>query len=281
MKSIFLIIKGFFMGLANLIPGVSGGTIAITLGIYDKLISCISHFFTNIKENIKFIIPIVIGIALSVLTLSKVISFCLDKYLFPTIMFFIGSIIGGIPMLYKKISKHKTNIIDLLILIISIVFVISVTFIVGDNIVSLQSLSLFGYIKLLLVGVITSATMVIPGISGSAVLMTLGYYEPIINILKDITNFSNLGYNLSILIPFGIGVLIGIILIAKLIEYLFKKYEVKTYYAIIGFVISSVISIIMQNFIMNGLVKLNLIETVIGIVLFVVGYLIAYRLGDK
>ena len=281
MKSIFLIIKGFFMGLANLIPGVSGGTIAITLGIYDKLISCISHFFTNIKENIKFIIPIVIGIALSVLTLSKVISFCLDKYLFPTIMFFIGSIIGGIPMLYKKISKHKTNIIDLLILIISIVFVISVTFIVGDNTVSLQSLSLFGYIKLLLVGVITSATMVIPGISGSAVLMTLGYYEPIINILKDITNFSNLGYNLSILIPFGIGVLIGIILIAKLIEYLFKKYEVKTYYAIIGFVISSVISIIMQNFIMNGLVKLNLIETIIGVILFVVGYLIAYKLGDK
>ncbi len=281
MKSIFLIIKGFFMGLANLIPGVSGGTIAITLGIYDKLISCISHFFTNIKENIKFIIPIVIGIALSVLTLSKVISFCLDKYLFPTIMFFIGSIIGGIPMLYKKISKHKTNIIDLLILILSIVFIISVTFIVGDNIVSLQSLSLFGYIKLLLVGVIASATMVIPGISGSAVLMTLGYYEPIINVLKDLTNFSNLGYNLSILIPFGIGVLMGIILIAKLIEYLFKKYEVKTYYAIIGFVISSVISIIMQNFIMNGLVKLNLIETIIGVILFIVGYLIAYKLGDK
>ena len=281
MKSIFLIIKGFFMGLANLIPGVSGGTIAITLGIYDKLISCISHFFTNIKENIKFIIPIVIGIALSVLTLSKVISFCLDKYLFPTIMFFIGSIIGGIPMLYKKISKHKTNIIDLLILILSIVFIISVTFIVGDNIVSFQSLSLFGYIKLLLVGVIASATMVIPGISGSAVLMTLGYYEPIINILKDLTNFINLGYNLSILIPFGIGVLMGIILIAKLIEYLFKKYEVKTYYAIIGFVISSVISIIMQNFIMNGLVKLNLIETIIGVILFIVGYLIAYKLGDK
>lgn len=281
MKSIFLIIKGFFMGLANLIPGVSGGTIAITLGIYDKLISCISHFFTNIKENIKFIIPIVIGIVLSILTLSKVISFCLDKYLFPTIMFFIGSIIGGIPMLYKKISKHKTNIIDLLILIISIVFVISVTFIVGDSTVSLLSLSLFGYIKLLLVGVITSATMVIPGISGSAVLMTLGYYEPLINILKDLTNFGNLGYNLSILIPFGIGVLIGIILIAKLIEYLFKKHEVKTYYAIIGFVISSVISIIMQNFIMNGLVKLNLIETIIGIILFIIGYFIAYRLGDK
>ncbi len=281
MKSIFLIIKGFFMGLANLIPGVSGGTIAITLGIYDKLISCISHFFTNIKENIKFIIPIVIGIVLSILTLSKVISFCLDKYLFPTIMFFIGSIIGGIPMLYKKISKHKTNIIDLLILIISIVFVISVTFIVGDSTVSLLSLSLFGYIKLLLVGVITSATMVIPGISGSAVLMTLGYYEPLINILKDLTNFGNLGYNLSILIPFGIGVLIGIILIAKLIEYLFKKHEVKTYYAIIGFVISSVISIIMQNFIMNGLVKLNLIETIIGVILFIIGYFIAYRLGDK
>ena len=280
MKSLVLVIKGFFMGLANLIPGVSGGTIAITLGIYDKLISCVSHFISNIKENIKFILPIIIGIALSILSLSKVISFCLDNYLFPTIMFFLGAIIGGIPMLYKKISMHKTTILDLLILILSIVFVLSITFIVGDNEVSL-SLTLFGYIKLLVVGVLTSATMVIPGISGSAVLMTLGYYEPLINILKDLTNFSNLGYNLIILIPFGIGVLIGIILIAKLIEYLFKKHEVKTYYAIIGFVISSVISIILQNFIMGGIIKLTYISFIVGTLLFALGYIIAYKLGDK
>lgn len=281
MKNLILVIKGFFMGLANLIPGVSGGTIAITLGIYDTLINAISHFLTNLKENLKFLIPIFVGIALSILTLSKVISFCLDKYLFATIMFFIGAIVGGIPMLYKKVCKNKIKFIDILIFVLSFAFVISMTFLTGGKDISLLNLSILGYIKLLFVGIITSATMVIPGISGSAVLMTLGYYEPIINIVKDITNFSNLGFNLSILIPFGIGVLIGIVLIAKLIEYLFKKYETKTYYGILGFVIASIVSIILQNFIMPGLISVSILSAIIGMILFGLGFIIAYKLGDR
>lgn len=281
MKNLILVIKGFFMGLANLIPGVSGGTIAITLGIYDTLINAISHFLTNLKENLKFLIPIFIGIALSILTLSKVISFCLDKYLFATIMFFIGAIVGGIPMLYKKVCKNKIKFIDILVFVLSFAFVISMTFLTGGTEILLTNLNALGYVKLLFVGIITSATMVIPGISGSAVLMTLGYYEPIINIVKDITNFSNLGFNLSILIPFGIGVLIGIVLIAKLIEYLFKKYEIKTYYGILGFVIASIVSIILQNFIMPGLISVSILSAIIGMILFGLGFVIVYKLGDR
>lgn len=281
MKNIILIIKGFFMGLANLIPGVSGGTIAITLGIYDKLINVISHIFTNFKENMKFILPIGIGIVLSVLTLSKAISYSLEHYLFITIMFFIGAIMGGIPMLYKKIKGKEKNIISYVIFTLTFMIIIGLTFLNGDNEVSLESMNLIGYIKIFFIGLIASATMVVPGVSGSAVLMTLGYYEPIINIVKDLTNFSNFGYNLSILIPFGIGVILGILLIAKVIEYLLSRYEVKTYYGILGFVISSIISIVIQNFIMNGIISINLIEIIIGIILFILGFIIAYKLGDK
>ena len=99
---ILLTIKGFFIGLANIIPGVSGGTIAITLGVYEKLIGCISHIFKNLKENIKFLLPIIIGAGISILLLSKVISYSLENYVLPTILFFIGAILGGIPMLAKK-----------------------------------------------------------------------------------------------------------------------------------------------------------------------------------
>lgn len=279
MKSIILIIKGFFMGLANLIPGVSGGTIAIILGIYDKLINVISYLFKNFKENLKFIIPIVIGIGISILTMSKVISFALDKYLFATILFFIGAIAGGIPMLYNKVKGKKKDVICYIIFILTFALVIGLTFLTGDNEITLTN-DIIGMIKLLCVGIIAAGTMIIPGISGSAVLMTLGYYEPILNVVKDITNFSNLGYNLSICIPFGIGVVIGIFLIAKLIEYLLNKYETKTYYGVLGFVFSSMISILIQNVFMNNIVIL-IPEIVVGIILFIVGFFIAYKLGDK
>ena len=277
MKSLILIIKGFFMGLANLIPGVSGGTMAITLGIYDKLINVISHLFKNFKDNMKFIIPIVIGILLSIITLSKVISYALTYFLFPTILFFVGAIIGGVPMLYRKV-KGNSSISSYFIFTITFIIIVALTFLTGDNLVDLSSVNIISYIKLFGVGVISSATMVIPGISGSAMLMTLGYYEPIINVIKDLTNFANILYNLKILIPFGLGVVIGILLIAKLIEYLLNKYEVKTYYAILGFVFGSALSIILQNLI--G-INLNILEVIIGIILFIIGFLVAYKLGDK
>ena len=101
---ILLIIKGMIIGLANIIPGVSGGTLMITLGLYEEIIETISHFFKNFKKNLKFIIPLGIGMVLAILLLSKVISICLENYPFPTTIFFIGLIIGGIPLIWKKIE---------------------------------------------------------------------------------------------------------------------------------------------------------------------------------
>lgn len=281
MKSLILLIKGFILGATNLIPGVSGGTMAITLGIYNQLIKIISHITKNIKKNLAFLIPIGIGMVLAILTLSKAISYSLEHFLFATILFFIGAILGGTPMLLNKVKGKKVRLSYILIFILTFSFVIALTLIAGDNEVSLEALNIFGYIKIFLVGVVAAATMVIPGISGSAMMMTLGYYGPILGVVKDLTNFSNLGHNLSIIIPFGLGVVIGILLIAKLIEYLLKKYETKTYYAILGFVFSSVISIIIQNFFMGEDVTVPIIEFIIGVILFIAGFIIAYKLGDK
>lgn len=276
MKNIILMIKGFFIGVANIIPGVSGGTLAITLGIYEKLISTISHIFKNLKENIKFLLPIGIGAILSILLLSKAIKFTLTNYTLITVLFFVGAILGGIPMLYKKV-KNDIKISNIVIFTIMFALIIALTFLGSGKDVNLTSLQLFDYIKLFIVGVIASATMVIPGISGSAMLMTMGYYYPIINTISNLTNFGELSSNLLILVPFGIGIVVGIILIAKVIEYLLKKFEIKTYFAIIGFVLSSVIVI----FIKSGIASFNIYDIIFGIVLFLIGFLIAYKLGDK
>ncbi len=275
-NNIILTIKGFFIGVANIIPGVSGGTLAITLGIYEKLISTISHFFKNIKENIKFILPIGIGAVLSVLLLSKVISFCLDKYTLATILFFIGLILGGIPLLNKKIKGKYKSFSNILIFILTFSFVVALSILKGENTVSFASLDIIGYISLFLVGVVAAATMIIPGVSGSFVLMLLGYYKPIIDTISSLTKFDNVIDNILILAPFGIGVLFGIIAISKLLEFLFKKYEVKTYFGVMGFVLASVITIFTGA---EGLI-FTVPQLLIGILLFIGGFVVAYKLGE-
>ena len=276
MKELIILgVKGFIMGIANVIPGVSGGTLAIILGIYEKLISAISHFFKNIKENLKFIIPIGIGMVLSILLLSKVISFCLDKYTLATILFFIGLILGGIPLLSKKV-KGKVNISNAIIFLLTFSLVIGVALLNVEGNVSFDNMTFGSYLLLFGVGVVAAGTMIIPGISGSLVLLTLGYYNPIVDTIKNLTDFSNLFNNMLILVPFGIGVLVGIIVIAKILEFLFKKFEIKTYFGVMGFVCASLVAIFIST---EGLV-FSVPQLLMGIILLLIGFLIAYKLGE-
>lgn len=275
---ILLILKGMIIGVANIIPGVSGGTLMIILGLYEDVINTISHFFKNFKKNLKFIIPLGIGMILSILLLSKVLSFCLEKYPFPTTFFFVGLILGGIPLLWKKTSAAKKRLSNWLVFMITFTIVLVFAFLKsGDFVVDLNTLTPIGYITLFIIGMVSAATMVIPGISGSFVLMLLGFYEPIVNTIKDLTNFSLLGHNLLILIPFGLGIIFGIVLVAKLLEYLFNKYPIKTYYGVLGFVIASLVAIIKPMFNVTP----TILEVIISIILIIGGGIIAYKLGDK
>ncbi len=274
-NNVLLVIKGFFVGIANIIPGVSGGTLAITLGIYEELIEAISHFFGKIKSNIKFLIPIGIGAFTAIVISSRIIEISLEKYTLPTILFFTGLILGGMPMLFGKIKKNIKPSYALIFLA-TFALVIGVMFLKTGNDVVLVDLNAWGYFKLFLVGVIAAATMIIPGISGSFMLMVMGYYEPIINVINEFTSFNNLWNNFWILMPFGIGVLLGIIVIAKIIEFLFQKFEVPTYFGIIGFVLASLIGI----FTSAGNLVFTPTFIIVGIILMVLGFVIAYKLGD-
>lgn len=277
-ENLILVLKGMIIGLANVIPGVSGGTLMITLGIYEKIINTISHFFKNLKENIKFLLPLGIGLILAILLFSKVIGLALDKFPFPTTLFFLGLILGGLPLLWRKVNTKKKKIDNWLIFGITFILVTTFAFLKSsDAIVSLSNLSIGGYILLFLVGVVASSTMIIPGISGSFVLMFLGYYEPIIDTIRDLTNFSTISNNLLILGVFGLGVVIGIIAVAKLIEFLLKKFETKTYFAVLGFVLASIIAIIKPLFGYN----IHFLEAIIGFILFMIGFIGAYKMGEK
>ena len=274
-NNVLLVIKGFFVGIANIIPGVSGGTLAITLGIYEELIEAISHFFRKLKSNIKFLIPIGIGAFTAIVIGSRIIEISLEKYTLPTLLFFTGLILGGMPMLFGKIKKNIKPSYALIFLA-TFALVIGIMFLKTGNDVVLVDLNAWGYFKLFLVGMIAAATMIIPGISGSFMLMVMGYYEPIINAINEFTSFNNLWNNFWILMPFGIGVLLGIIVIAKIIEFLFQKFEVPTYFGIIGFVLASLIGI----FTSAGNLVFTPTFIIVGIILMVLGFVIAYKLGD-
>lgn len=286
MESLILVVKGFFIGVANVIPGVSGGTIALILGIYEKLISTIGNIYKNLKENILFLLPIVIGMGLSIVTTSKVVSYSYNNFPLPTLMFFVGLVCGGIPMLVKNVKGKKENkqlssYIILILTFLSVIFMASYKFIFSINSeVSFASMNIGSFLILFVIGIIASATMVIPGISGSLVLMILGYYYPIIETINNLFKGDFL-HNALILGVFGIGVVVGIVLISKLLELLFKNYKTKTYFGVLGFVFASVIAIPLSAcFELNSII-FNIEHIIISLVMLVIGTTISYKLGDK
>ena len=284
--NLVLVVKGFIMGIANIIPGVSGGTLALILGIYEDFIGAISHFFSNFKKNICFLAPIAIGILLAIASLSRVIDYSYKHYPIPTSLFFVGLVIGGIPMLYSKVKgkkevKQASSYLIFLLTFALVIFMACSSLIFGEGLkVSLSNMRFVNYLVLFLVGVIAAATMVIPGVSGSLVLMLLGYYYPVIAVIKEFTSLKNIGSNILILGVFGIGVLLGIVLISKLIEFLFNKYEAKTYFGVLGFIIASIIAIPISAM-LNIKVSFDIIQILIGIIFLVFGYTISYKLGEK
>lgn len=275
-ENIMLILKGFALGIANVIPGVSGGTIAVILGIYEKLIDILSNLKTKLKENFKYLLFLAIGLILAIGLFSNAVTFCLKNYPFATILFFIGFIIGGIPPLLNKV-KSKIDIKSVICFIIAFTVVMLMAFITPDTMnKSLDIINIKTLIILFLIGVLGAASMVLPGISGSFVLMLIGYYEPIMNSISEFTKLNKLTHNILILAMFGLGVLFGIIFMAKLIKILLEKYEIPMYMGIIGFVIASAISILVS--VIGS--SYGVLQIIIGVILMFVG-IIASRMISK
>ena len=275
-ENIMLILKGFALGIANVIPGVSGVTLSVILGIYEKLIDILSNLKTKLKENFKYLLFLAIGLILAIGLFSNAVTFCLKNYPFATILFFIGFIIGGMPPLLNKV-KSKIDIKSVICFIIAFTIVMLMAFITPDTMnKSLDIINIKTLIILFLIGVLGAASMVLPGISGSFVLMLIGYYEPIMNSISEFTKLNNLTHNILILAMFGLGVLFGIIFMAKLIKILLEKYEIPMYMGIIGFVIASAISILVS--VIGS--SYGVLQIIIGVILMFVG-IIASRMISK
>lgn len=242
-----LLLKGFIVGLSFTIPGCSGGTFAVYVGIYDRLLHAIGHIFTDFKKSMKFLIPVGIGLVAGILLFSSLMALALQANSFITIMVFIGLTIGGVPNLYKNIKGQQVGTSGIIAFIIA--FLIVTVMVVFQIIQGADEAGFFTFdfstvLALFGLGVIGAISMIIPGVSGSGLLMIMGFYTAIVsNVVGKLWDVSQLGYNISVLLPFGIGAVVGVILISKLLESVLKKFPVQSYLAIIGFIIASAITL--------------------------------------
>ena len=278
------ICKGMLIGIANIIPGVSGGTMAVSMGIYDRLISCISHPFKDFKNNLLFLIPIALGMGVAIIASAFGIDYLFETFPLQTNLLFVGLIMGSLPAIYGKVKAVTMRMGHILVSVIFFAVVVGMAMLNGSGggYVALES-NVIGIILLFLVGVLSSATMVIPGVSGSMMLLLLGYYNPILDTIKAFfvavleMDFSTLFGTVLILTPFGIGVLVGMVAIAKMIEVVFKRYPAYAYWAIIGLLFGTPIAILL----VDNFPGISVGGVLSGMIALICGLFISNKLGEK
>lgn len=263
------IVCGLVFGVANVIPGVSGGTMLVVFGIYDKLTDSISGI-KKILTNIWFLVSFGIGAGGGIILFSFVITGLFDNFGVQTNMFFIGLILGSIPLIIKNGTREEdVKPLCIIPFLLAAAVVIGLTLLEKANIISDIAVTgtdfdLMLMLRLLICSMVAAVAMIIPGVSGSFVMMLLGTYQTVIAAIKDM--------NIILLIPVAIGVVIGIILGAKVISTLIKKHTLMVYSAIMGLVIGSVYAILPDGFGFNT-------STYIGFATLVVGGIIALLMG--
>lgn len=265
--------KGAAIGTAMIIPGVSGGTLAVIMKIYDKLIDSISNLKKDFKGSTTFLFPILLGAVLAFGAAYFPLTYALNNALFPTIMLFCGLMAGSSPKMIKDANEYGFKKTNLIAFVIPFIFVIGICFlpVTGGNVDLGENMQWYIYFALIVIGMLGSCALVVPGISGSMLLLLLGYYEPILATIKGI--FVSPVHSIIVLGLFGIGVLIGFFTIAKLMQFLLNKFKSGTRWAIAGFAIGSIPAIVVVNF---PDFTFSVAQTVIGIALFIIATLASF-----
>lgn len=263
MKFIFDYLKGILIGSGAILPGISSGVFCVIFGIYEKLVDSILNLFKDFNKNFKFLLPLVLGGITGVFLVGRILNFLFVSYSMQTSFCFIGLICGSIPVLFKRANKKNGFRLHYLIFLL-IAFCIGILSMrletILPNIIQ-TDLNNSSFIYLIIAGFFMSIGIVVPGVSSTIILMCLGIYPCYLNAVATA--------NFSILLPIGVGVIIGSLIFLKLIQFLFKNYYVQTFYIIIGFVLGSI-------FVLYPGISFGL-DGVISIILFAISFIIGLK----
>lgn len=252
------VIKGVFIGAGAIVPGVSSGVLCVIFGIYEKLLDAVLNFFKDIKNNLKFLFPIALGVVIGVLLFSNLLNYLLYEFPIQTKSIFIGLIIGTIPSLIKEVnSKEKFEFKNIIYLLIALA--LGVITVILESRMTLVNIEGISNIYLVVCGIIMSVGIVVPGVSSTIILMLLGVYSIY---LQSIANLY-----LPVLIPIAIGLILGSIIVMKLTKKLLDNYYGRTFYTIIGFTIGSIFVLLPQG--------MTLIQKVLCVLCIILGIYIS------
>lgn len=229
------LIKGLFVGSTMLVPGVSGGSMAMILGIYDRLISAVSSFRKEPKRNMLFLILFSLGALFGMILFAKPILSAIERWQQPMLYFFIGIVLGGIPLIIKK---AQVTAFHWKLIVLPVIGAVSVFLLAQMPTIDAQegSSQIMHILMLIVAGFVSAIALVLPGISVSYMLLLLGMYDTTMRAISQLY--------FPFLLPLGIGLVLGIISTTKLLETLMNHYTQSTYLVIFGFVLGSVYEIL-------------------------------------
>ena len=285
--AIKLFFIGIILGVANVIPGVSGGTIAVVFNVYDRLIGVITIKIKKILSEWKFILPLGLGMVAGIIGFSKILTFLFEHYPMQTNLFFVGIIAGSIPLIYRKIKSSMKEVSEknkkvpffttilCCVIFLGIMIIMTVFKDVSTSTVIYTELSLPLFFLLLVSGALGAIAMIIPGISGSFLLLAIGTYATVISSVSD--------FNIPLMIPTAIGILIGLLVGAFLVRTLMEKVPCQTYGAIFGLIIGSIFTVFPLGLLITRCTELSgdtftasLGALLVGLLCCVVGFFTSY-----
>ncbi|MDE7168410.1 MAG: DUF368 domain-containing protein [Clostridia bacterium] len=275
---------GAGIGVAMIIPGVSGGTIAVLFNVYDKLISAISDLRKDFKNSFFFLLPIVLGALVGIAAMFFPLKYAIEYAPMPTILLFAGLMVGSCPKLFKDTRKNGFKLIDIVSTVLPFLVVVGLGCISVLGVKGVMpyleadlgvGMPVWGYFVLVLIGAVASCALVVPGVSGSLLLLIFGYYQPILDTISAL--LTSFGHSVLVLALFALGLVVGFFTIAKLMKFLMKKFPRGTGWAIFGFVIGSIPAIFMTKEFITA--PVDGVQIAIGAILCLAGVIASYALA--
>jgi len=290
------VVADFFCGLAfgitQIVPGVSGGTVAIVLGFYFRLVKAVNHFGENRREHLLFLAPLLLGTAAGLVLFSSLVSHLLERHAFPTMLFFIGLILGVVPHVFSKVREggEKIGAREIALFLLPFPLLLAMSSLRGDGLADpAEVIAGMGFplmLFLFFAGILAAAALVIPGVSGSFMLLLLGVYPLVVFSVSsirlwliDVANVALLLDILRVLGPFALGALAGVLSTLRLVEKLLEKRQKPVYAAITGLMLASALVIFIGPEVRGS--EASAPAVVAGLAALCLGCVAAFLLGRK
>ncbi len=257
-------LKGILVGVGGIAPGLSGSVMLLILGLYEKSINAISTLFKNFKNNIAFLIPLVMGFGCGVIMFSKIVDFLLTKFEFQTRYLFLGLVIGTIPLFNKSVKKNGFNRKYYLVIFSAFVLGIVLFSFNGNLFPQIKDPNL---LQSALLGVAVAGSSIVPGVDSAVILSALGLYELYVS---SIANF-----DISVLIPAGLGLVVGVVLISKIMNFFINRFYTITFSVIFGLFISIIPKVLNENCSLK-----SVSDVIVSCLLVLVGFAISFYFGN-